>query len=84
MRLNLLEQALRKAGAAGQRGAGRMREHGVGTEPGMIRSERLLPGPVERVRAYLTEADKRRQRFAGGAMELREGGQADLLFRTPS
>lgn len=58
-----------------------MSEHGVVTEPGTIRFERLLPGPIERVWAYLTEADKRRQWFAGGEMELREGGRADLLFR---
>ena len=58
-----------------------MSEHGVVTEPGTIRFERLLPGPIERVWAYLTEADKRRQWFAGGEMELRAGGKADLLFR---
>ena len=28
-------------------------------EPGTVKLERLLPGPVERVWAYITESDKR-------------------------
>ena len=50
-------------------------------EPGVVRFERLLPGPVERVWAYLTEADKRARWFAGGEMDLRPGGEVRLLFR---
>lgn len=42
---------------------------------------RLLPGPIERVWAYLTESEKRRTWFAGGSMELRVGGRVELLFR---
>jgi uncharacterized protein YndB with AHSA1/START domain len=45
-----------------------------------VRFERLLPGPIERVWAYLTESEKRRKWLAGGAMELRVGGQAKLRF----
>lgn len=55
--------------------------HGVATAPDTVRFERLLPGPIERVWAYLTEPEKRRQWLAGGEMELRQGGQANLLFR---
>lgn len=37
-----------------------MNEFGVVTEPGTVRFERVLPGPIERVWAYLTESEKRR------------------------
>lgn len=43
--------------------------------------ERLLPGPIERVWAYLTEPEKRRTWFGGGAFELRPGGKGELRFR---
>jgi uncharacterized protein YndB with AHSA1/START domain len=49
-------------------------------EPGTVRVERLLPGPVERVWAYLTESDKRATWFAGGEFELCVGGRARLAF----
>ncbi len=55
--------------------------YGVATSPDTVRFERVLPGPAERVWAYLTEADKRRQWLAGGNMELRSGGAAPLEFR---
>ncbi|MCI0406725.1 MAG: SRPBCC family protein [candidate division Zixibacteria bacterium] len=42
--------------------------------------ERVLPGPIERVWAYLTESEKRGKWFAAGEMELREGGRVELLF----
>ncbi|MCR4266375.1 SRPBCC family protein [Nitratireductor sp. ZSWI3] len=54
---------------------------GIATAPDTVRFERLLPGPAERVWAYLTEADKRRQWLAGGEMELKPGGAATLVFR---
>ncbi|MGE3150195.1 MAG: SRPBCC family protein [Pseudorhodoplanes sp.] len=50
------------------------------TEPGAVRFERLLPGPIERVWAYLTEPEKRKKWFAGGEMDLRVGGKAELIF----
>ncbi len=49
--------------------------------PGTVRFERTLPGPVERVWAYLTEPEKRALWLAGGTMELRVGGIVDLRFR---
>lgn len=49
-------------------------------EPGTVRLERLLPGPLERVWAYLTESEKRAKWFAGGEWELRVGGRAELRF----
>lgn len=45
-----------------------------------IRFERLLPGPVERVWAYLTDSDKRATWFAGGEFDLRIGGRIELNF----
>lgn len=48
--------------------------------PGTVHLERILPGPLERVWAYLTEPDKRAQWMANGSMELRVGGAVDLVF----
>jgi uncharacterized protein YndB with AHSA1/START domain len=56
-------------------------EYGVITEAGAIRFERLLPGPIERVWAYLTESDKRARWLASGPMELRRGGDMELVWR---
>ena len=39
-------------------------------EPATLKIERLLPGPIERVWAYLTESDLRRQWLASGEMPL--------------
>lgn len=58
-----------------------MSEYGVVLESGAVRFERLLPGPIERVWAYLTEGDKRATWFAGGDFDLRPGGEAKLLFK---
>lgn len=49
--------------------------------PATVRIERILPGPVERVWAYLTDSEKRAKWFAGGPMELRESGTVTLTFR---
>ncbi|SCW34986.1 SRPBCC family protein [Ancylobacter rudongensis] len=46
-----------------------------------LRFERLLPGPIERVWAYLTEPEKRRLWLADGPMHLAPGGTVDLIFR---
>jgi uncharacterized protein YndB with AHSA1/START domain len=46
-----------------------------------VRFHRLLPGPIERVWAYLAEGEKRAKWFAGGEMELRAGGKATLFFQ---
>jgi uncharacterized protein YndB with AHSA1/START domain len=49
-------------------------------EPGTVKLERLLPGPLERVWAYVTEPDKRAKWLCGGALELRVGGQVRMEF----
>ncbi len=55
-------------------------DFGVVTEPGTLRMQRMLPGPIERVWSYLTESDKRAKWFAGGPMELRAGGNFEFTF----
>jgi uncharacterized protein YndB with AHSA1/START domain len=49
-------------------------------EPGTVKMERLLPGPVERVWAYLTESKKRATWLAAGEFDLRLGGDIRLEF----
>jgi uncharacterized protein YndB with AHSA1/START domain len=54
---------------------------GTLTEPATFTIQRLLPGPIERVWAYLTEGELRRQWLAAGAMELRVGATFELVWR---
>ena len=54
---------------------------GVLTEPATLTLERLLPGSVDRVWAYLTESDLRRQWMASGIMDMRVGGKVELVWR---
>ena len=55
-----------------------MDKYGTLIAPNTIRFERLLPGPIERVWAYLTESDKRAKWLASGNMELHAGGTMEL------
>lgn len=48
--------------------------------PATLVLERLLPGPIERVWAFLTESDKTAQWLAVADMELRKGGAVQLFF----
>lgn len=50
-------------------------------EPTTLRIQRLLPGPIERVWAYLTDSDLRRKWLAAGAMELMVGAPFQLTWR---
>lgn len=43
--------------------------------------ERLLPGSVDRVWAYLTESDLRKQWLAAGTMDMRVGATTELVWR---
>lgn len=56
-------------------------EYGVVTAPDTVRIQRLLPGPVERIWAYLTESDLRRQWLAAGEMDLQVGAPFELVWR---
>jgi uncharacterized protein YndB with AHSA1/START domain len=55
--------------------------YGVLTEPAVLKIQRLLPGPIERVWAYLTESDLRRQWLAAGRMEMQVGAPFELVWR---
>jgi uncharacterized protein YndB with AHSA1/START domain len=49
--------------------------------PDTVRIERILPGPIERVWDYLTDAELRGRWLASGPMELKTGGKSELRFR---
>ena len=55
--------------------------YGVLTEPATLKIQRLLPGPIERVWAYLTESELRRQWLAAGQMEMKVGAPFELVWR---
>jgi uncharacterized protein YndB with AHSA1/START domain len=55
--------------------------HGTLIEPTTLKIQRLLPGPVERIWAYLVESDKRRKWFAAGEMELKVGAPVEFVWR---
>lgn len=58
-----------------------MSNYGEAITPNTFRIQRLLPGPVERLWAFLTESDQRQQWFAAGEMELREGAVVNFWFQ---
>ena len=50
-------------------------------EPTTLKIQRLLPGPVERIWAYLTDSELRRKWLASGAMEMKVGAPVELVWR---
>lgn len=50
-------------------------------EPATLKIQRLLPGPIERIWAYLTESELRRQWLAAGDMEMKAGTPFELVWR---
>ena len=56
-------------------------DYGVALEPGTVRFERQLPGPIERIWAYLTDSEMRGKWLASGPMEPRVGGKVEFVFR---
>jgi uncharacterized protein YndB with AHSA1/START domain len=57
-----------------------MHEYANRIAPDTLRLERLLPGPIERVWAFLTESEQRGRWLATGEWELRPGGRVELHF----
>jgi uncharacterized protein YndB with AHSA1/START domain len=55
--------------------------YGTLIEPATLKIQRLLPGPIERVWAYLTESDLRRQWMAAGEMEMKVGAPVEFVWR---
>jgi uncharacterized protein YndB with AHSA1/START domain len=55
--------------------------YGTLIEPATLKIERILPGPIERVWAYLTQSELRRKWLAAGDMELKAGASFELVWR---
>lgn len=55
--------------------------YGRFADPETLTIQRLLPGPIERVWAYLTESDKRARWLAAGDMEMAAGAEFELVWR---
>lgn len=55
--------------------------HGRLTGPTTLQIVRRLPGPIDRVWAYLTQSELRRQWLAAGDMELAAGARFELVWR---
>ncbi len=56
-------------------------DYGVLTAAATLTLRRRLPGPAERVWAYLTETELRRQWLASGPMVLKAGALFELVWR---
>ena len=50
-------------------------------EPTTLKMQRLLPGPIERIWAYLTDSELRRKWLAAGTMEMKVGTPFELVWR---
>ena len=55
--------------------------YGTLIEPATLKLQRLLPGPIERVWAYLAQSDLRRQWLAAGDMDMKVGAPFELVWR---
>ena len=56
-------------------------DHATQLSPTEVRFERLLPGPIETVWAYLADSRKRGEWFASGEIEPRVGSKLRLRFK---
>ncbi len=54
---------------------------GVLIEPATLKIERRLPGPIDRVWAYLTESELRRRWLGSGEMDLKVDGSFEFVWR---
>ncbi|MBR1122326.1 SRPBCC family protein [Bradyrhizobium lablabi] len=50
-------------------------------EPTTLKIQRMLPGPVERIWAYLTDSELRRKWLAAGVMKGQPGADFELVWR---
>ena len=58
-----------------------MDNYGTRVDAHTVRFERLLPGPVERIWAYLTDGQMRGEWFAAGAIPAKVGETFELRFK---
>lgn len=56
-------------------------DYGTLAKDSTLTIRRVLPGPIERVWAYLTESELRRKWLASGEMEMRVGAPFQLTWR---
>jgi uncharacterized protein YndB with AHSA1/START domain len=61
-----------------------MSNYGEYLDNSTVRFQRLLPGPIERVWAYLTESAKRAQWLCAGDTQLEPGGIVEMHFHNVS
>ncbi|HEY7747067.1 MAG TPA: SRPBCC family protein [Aestuariivirgaceae bacterium] len=55
--------------------------YGALIEPTTLEIQRLLPGPIERIWAYLTDSELRRKWLAAGEMEMKVGALFEFVWR---
>jgi uncharacterized protein YndB with AHSA1/START domain len=55
--------------------------YGVLTEPATLTIQRYLPGPIDRVWAYLTESELRSKWLAAGVMTMQVGSSFEFVWR---
>jgi uncharacterized protein YndB with AHSA1/START domain len=55
--------------------------YGVLTEPTTLTIQRFMPGPIERIWAYLTDSELRRKWLAAGDMDLKVGAPFEFVWR---
>ena len=55
--------------------------YGTVIEPATLKIQRLLPGPIDRIWAYLTETELRRQWLAAGPMQMQVGSAFEFVWR---
>ena len=58
-----------------------MEKYGKQIDHQMLQFERLLPGPIERVWHYITDAQKRSEWFCGGTSGINPGNEMQFEFR---
>lgn len=61
-----------------------MNDYGTMLDETTIRFERTLPGPIERVWAYIVESDKRAKWLCGGETALAVDGAVEMRFHHAS
>ena len=57
------------------------KQNGIFPEPGTVKFERLLPGPIERVWNYLTKSELKAKWLSAGDVEPRMGGKVEFRFK---
>ena len=55
-------------------------EFGIRVDDSTVRFERVLPGPIEKIWAYLADSDKRGEWFTSGALPAKVGDSFEMQF----